>query len=183
MARIGILALQGCIEPHVRIFERLGHSVQKVKTEGDLEKVERIVLPGGESTTMLRLLTMNKLEGPLKEFCTKNPVWGVCAGAILLAKKVSHPTQRSFALIDVHAIRNFYGSQTDSFKAEVEFSDQRRTVDFIRAPRLEPLSKSVTTLALHNEVPVMLRSENLLVSAFHPELGEDPVFHEYFVNM
>ena len=183
MSAVGILGLQGCIEPHVTMLRSIGVDAVRVRTAQHLTQVDRIILPGGESTTMLRLLAMNSLEAPLREFCRTHPTWGICAGSILLAKKVSHPEQHSLELIDLHAIRNFYGSQLDSFTTEVQFEGAKRLLQFIRAPKLEPLSADVHTLLTVNGSAVLLQQRNILVSAFHAELGNDPVFHRYFLSM
>ena len=182
---VGVLAVQGCVDPHVRMFEKLGQKCIKVRSKEDLALIDRIVLPGGESTTMLTLLARTGLEEPLKAFGKTNPVWGICAGSILIAKRVSHPEQRSFDLIDIHAIRNFYGSQLDSFSAILEVSPLNATlqVDFIRAPKLVPMSKEVSILAHHNNDTVLLRQGHILASSFHTELGEDTKLHGYFLSL
>ncbi len=184
----GILALQGCIEPHLRLLRKAGHDALLVKTPEDLKKIERIILPGGESTTMLRLLDRGAMFEPLKEFCAQRPVWGVCAGAILLAKKVSHPEQVSLGLIDVEAIRNHYGCQLASFSADVtlELAGEAHTLrgDFIRAPLLKALDEGVIVSGtIEGGIPVCFQQKNVLVSSFHAELGDDARLHEYFLGM
>jgi pyridoxal 5'-phosphate synthase pdxT subunit len=125
------------------------------------------------------------MDAALAEFGKTHPLWGVCAGSILIASKVSRPEQRSFNLIDMHAIRNFYGSQLNSFKTplKVEKLGSDLSVDFIRAPKLEPLSDKVSVLALHNGAPVLLQQGKILASSFHVELGEDTKLHEYFAGL
>ncbi len=192
----GILALQGCIEPHELALGRLGVAALKVRSPEDLEKVEALILPGGESTTMLRLIRSAGLFEPLQQFSENFPMWGICAGAILMAKEVCHPHQESLGVMSIRATRNFYGSQRESFKASIEISGLKNIlkpkhtveVDFIRAPMLEALSNSadephVSVLAAHQHHPVMLQQGHLLATSFHIELGEDSRLHEYFVSM
>lgn len=153
---VGVLALQGCIDPHLFMLKRLGRNAVRVTSIEDLKRVDCLILPGGESSTMLRFLTYvpstvrntknaqrkpNDLFIALKNYCASNPVWGICAGAILLSKEVENPTQLSLATIDIKAIRNFYGSQRDSFKATIPIKPlgKNLSVDFIRAPKLVPI--------------------------------------------
>lgn len=183
--RVGVLALQGCVDPHFKHLSNLGIKSLKVKTLSDLETVNRLILPGGESTTMLRLLHSTGLYSGIIKFAQSNPVWGICAGAILIAKEVSHPEQDSLGLIDIHAHRNHYGSQLDSFESElmVQPLNKKMMVQFIRAPLLTPTSESIKVLASHKESPVLMQQNRVLVSSFHVELGEDSSLHEYFTNI
>lgn len=154
---IGVLALQGCIDPHLNMLQRLGYSALRVTSMEGLKKVDRLILPGGESSTMIRFLTQlpttartsknaprkpNEFFLALQAFCRTNPVWGICAGSILLSKEVENPTQLSLAAIDIKAIRNFYGSQKESFKATIPIKPLGKSlsVDFIRAPKLVPIT-------------------------------------------
>ena len=181
----GVLALQGCIDPHVRMLEKCGATVTRVRTVRDLEAVDRLILPGGESTTMLKLLDRAGLTSALRDFGKTKPMWGVCAGSILLAKEVRHPDQFSLELIPVRATRNYYGSQIDSFKASVEIPKlgEPLLVDFIRAPLLEALSDEVEVLGEFNDQQVLLRKGKIMVSSFHIELTEDQRLHEYFCGI
>ncbi|MCB0328545.1 MAG: pyridoxal 5'-phosphate synthase glutaminase subunit PdxT [Bdellovibrionales bacterium] len=181
---VGILALQGCVTPHIEHFKKVGARCRSVRSEAELSDLDGLVLPGGESTTMLRLLKVNKLFDPLREFVSKKPTWGICAGAILLAEEVKNPEQDSLRIVPIRAERNFYGSQLDSFKAEIDISgiDHKVSVDFIRAPRILPLNDSVTVLARHEDAAVMVRFNNLLCSSFHTELGADSSLHGLFVR-
>lgn len=183
--KIGILALQGCVDPHIAHIEKLGASAIKVRSTEDLTQVDRLIMPGGESTTMLKLLKITGLETALISFAKEKPVWGICAGAILLAKEVSHPHQASLGLVDIHATRNHYGSQLDSFEAEIniKFLKSPVKVQFIRAPLLKPLNDSVEILGQHAEDTILMKQGRLLVSAFHTELGEDSWLHRYFAAM
>jgi len=156
-----------------------------VRLSEDLARCDRIVLPGGESTTMIKLLDRAELWEPLRDFGRSHPVWGICAGAILIASEVCSPAQKSLELISVRATRNYYGSQLDSFKAEIEIAgfDHKMHADFIRAPLLQPLEESVQVLADYNNQPVLMRQGRVLVSAFHTELGSDARLHEYFLGI
>lgn len=181
--RVGILALQGAVTPHSAMLQKLGAEPIEVKSPADLAGCERLIMPGGESSTMLKLLALSKLQAPLIEFAAQKPVWGICAGAILLASEVRNPTQDSLGLIQIRAYRNHYGSQLDSFKAWLSITDvgPEIEVDFIRAPLLEPLSSEVQILATHQNQTVMLRQGNIFASSFHVELGADDRVHKYFL--
>lgn len=181
----GVLALQGCITPHISMLERIGEKVIRITSSDLLAHVDRLILPGGESTTMLTLMERYGLIEGLSDFGKTKPMWGICAGAILMAKEVHNPRQRSLQLMDILAERNHYGSQRESFKAKIEVDCIRQTIegDFIRAPLLRPISKAVDVLATHGQDPVLLRQGRLLASSFHVELGADPRLHEYFLGI
>jgi 5'-phosphate synthase pdxT subunit len=181
---VGVLALQGCIEPHCRMLESIGATPVKVRRPSELESIDRLIMPGGESTTMLRFLERQNMFSALRDFCRTHPVWGICAGSILLAKQVENPSQPSLELAPVRAVRNFYGSQLDSFKTTlpVEPLGRAMEVDFIRAPLLEALTPEVQILARYESQQVLLRYQNILLSSFHVELGEDAGLHQYFLS-
>lgn len=182
---VGILALQGCIQPHIDACSRLGALARPVRFAEELAQAKRLIIPGGESTTMLSLLERRGLLEELARFARSKPVWGVCAGAILLARQVLNPQQKSLALMDIRATRNYYGCQLDSFKARVEVGilDLTTEVDFIRAPLLEPLSTQVGVLASHDSHAVLLKQGRLLASSFHIELSHETALHKYFLLM
>jgi len=184
--KVGILSLQGCIDPHIAMLKRLDvDAVPVLPGSGGLASVDRLILPGGESTTMLKLLRRNGGFQELQEFCATHPVWGICAGSILLAKEVVNPTQDSLGCIEVKAYRNYYGSQLDSFKTTLELPSLSTTieVDFIRAPHLEPMSDKVKVLATYEGRPIIMQQGNKMVSACHTELGNDSALHEYFLSL
>ncbi len=185
MAPVGILALQGCVEQHREIFSSLGAECRLIRLPEELREVDRLVLPGGESTTMLKLIRSLNLWEPLLNFGKTKAVWGICAGAILIAKKVSHPEQQSLGLIDIHAIRNFYGSQRESFNAEVAIPSLKIAprVDFIRAPKLEALSSQVQILGTRSDEAVLFRQGSVLASSFHIELSKESALHQYFLSL
>ncbi len=186
---VGILGFQGCIEPHEKMLSRLGARSVRVRTKEDLRSVDRLILPGGESTTMLRFLKLSGLMDAIQTFGQTNPVWGICAGAILAAREVLSPQQESLNLIDIQAHRNFYGSQLDSFTTDLSVTLLQKPIEaqFIRAPRLSPLSVSadrppLSTMAELEGHPVFLAQGNVWASSFHVELGEDPSLHELFLK-
>ena len=184
MSTIGILGLQGCIEPHIQHFESLGANCLSVRTPEELSKIDALLLPGGESTTMMKLLHVQRLYESLREFVLSRPSWGICAGSILLAQEVENPAQESLGVARIRAKRNAYGSQLDSFKAQVAVQglESQIQVDFIRAPQLFPLDSEVEVLAEHEGDSVVLRDRHLLCSSFHTELGSDSSLHRYFLE-
>lgn len=187
---VGILGYQGCIQPHVTLFKKIGVSPIIVSSEEHLRQVDRLILPGGESTTMLKFIDGQGLAPALIEFGKKYPVWGICAGAILIAKEVLHPTQRSLNLIDIRATRNFYGSQLDSFTREIPFQlldGKVMKCHFIRAPLLTACEASttrekLTSLAEVDGHSVFFAQGKVWASSFHVELGSDPALHEAFLH-
>jgi len=182
---VGVLALQGCVQPHLEKLAQLGATPKAVRTKEDLKDLQAIILPGGESTTMLRLLKRDDFFKALRVFTQTHPTWGICAGAILLAREVTSPEQESLGTMDIRAERNYYGSQIESFKAKLtltEISPREVSADFIRAPLLTPLSDSVKTLAVHNNQTVLLRQGDRLASAFHVELDSELCLHQFFLG-
>ena len=189
-ARVGILGFQGCIEPHEKILHSLGAETVRVRTQQDLTSVDRLILPGGESTTMLRFLKLYGLISTLQEFSRTKPVWGICAGAILAAKEVVNPSQESLNLLHISAHRNFYGSQLDSFTVPLTIKglSQPISAQFIRAPRLNPLppsnpDDSLDVLAMLDQQPVFFSQGKIWACSFHVELGTDPALHELFLTL
>ena len=184
---VGVLALQGAFEVHRQRLTSLGVDAPPVRTPSDLERVDALVLPGGESTTMSRLLTTSGLFDVLKGRLTDGmPVFGTCAGMILCATEVhdARPDQRGFDLIDLTVRRNGYGRQLDSFEVDLDVVglDAPFHAVFIRAPLLERIGADVEVLAVHDGVPVLVRSGRCTVAAFHPELTDDTRLHRLFVE-
>lgn len=176
--RIGVLALQGGYEAHERVLRELGRDVVRVKTPAGLEGLDGLVLPGGESSTMLKLIAWNGLEGPLDAFVRSGrPVFATCAGLILAATGVSHPEQRSFGWLDVDVSRNAWGRQNESFEA-MDDAGRFRMV-FIRAPRITRVGDEAEVVATYKGEAVAVRSKRLPVVAatFHPELAGEPGLH------
>ena len=181
--RVGVLALQGDFEAHAQALALRGVSAVEVRTARDLDGVRGLVLPGGESTTMLKLMEGSDLGGCLTEFVRGGlPVLATCAGVILLAREVRHPAQRSLGLLDAMVERNAYGRQIVSAVVDLEVCDpdelgaDRLEGVFIRAPRVCELGSEVRVLARRGDDPVLLRQGSLLAATFHPELsGGSPV--------
>ena len=180
--RVGILAIQGDVEAHARALARLDAEAVPVLREADLAGLAALILPGGESTTIAKGIERLKLWDPLRAFAASGrPVFGTCAGAILLAKQVERSPVPTLGLLDVVAVRNAYGTQVDSFAAEVDPGaapglEGLRCV-FIRAPQLRPQTPAVEVLARVDGRPVLVREGNLFAATFHPELTDDPRVH------
>lgn len=175
--RIGVLALQGDFSAHARALETLGHDVRLVRRAGDLDLVEGLVLPGGESTTQLRLLASSRLSPAIVRLLRDGaPVLATCAGLILLARAVVEPEQASLGLLDVTVARNAWGRQLDSFEAT---SDRLRLpLVFIRAPRIRGVGAGVELLDTFEGEPILVRQGGVVAAAFHPELTEDATVAE-----
>ena len=184
--RIGVLALQGGFAPHRQTLCRLGADVIEVKRVAQLEAIDGLVIPGGESTTMLKFIQEEGLLEPLRKLHADGAaLYGTCAGAILMAKEVTSPRQISLGLMDVTIERNGYGRQVDSHMAEEpcpELGPEPLSMVFIRAPIIRRTGPSVRVLARHRGEPVLVREGRLLASTFHPELSEDERVHRYFLE-
>lgn len=184
--KIGVLAFQGGVIEHIEKIRELGHEAIEVKTEEDLNSVDAIILPGGESTTMGRLLTVTGLMGPLREkILSGMPVWGTCAGMILLAKDIENDTRRHLGVMDIKVRRNAFGTQIDSFKTkkviECVSKDEIELV-FIRAPYIVDVGNDVEVLCRVDGNIVAAREKNMLATSFHPELTDDLKVLNYFIN-
>ena len=184
--KIGILAVQGDFEAHQRMIERLGAETAFVKAAADLETVDALVLPGGESTTQLQFLNDEGLFQPIAERGGKTlPIFGTCAGAILLAKEVKNPAQPSLALVDMTVVRNAYGPQIESCvtRGITTLSDRPIEMVFIRAPMIERVGPGVQVMARSDDKPILVRQGRILAATFHPELTEDATIHSYFLKL
>lgn len=185
MKSIGVLALQGDYEKHIITLRSIGVATKIVRTSSDFSGVDGLIIPGGESTTMTNLLRRNDLENSLKDFVMNNPVMGTCAGMILLSNQSEYTNVLGFGAIDVDVDRNGYGSQRESFSADISLNftdgDSFHAV-FIRAPKILSMGSSVTSLAELNGEVVMARNANVLVTSFHPELAENSNVHNYFLK-
>ena len=191
--KVGVLALQGDFEAHVKALERAGAEPVLVNTQEDLEKVDGLVIPGGESTTMLKLLHYEDLFGDVADFGRRKPMFGTCAGAILMAKEVSHPSQESLGLVDIAVERNAYGRQIDSRVVEIDTEpdfEQRAPgklpgkleAVFIRAPIIRHVNGQVKVLARYAGDAVLIEQGPHLVATFHPELTADARVHRLFLE-
>lgn len=185
---IGVLALQGAFAAHQRAFTDLGVTTRQVRNAHDLGAVDALVMPGGESTTMSMLLETTGLFDPIaRRIAEHMPVFGTCAGMILLATEVldGRPDQRRFGAIHLSVRRNGYGRQVDSFESDVEVEGFDRPLHavFIRAPKVEAVGQGVDVLARHEGVPVLAREGAVLVASFHPELTDDHRLHAAFLDI
>ena len=192
--RIGVLALQGDYAAHAQALTEAGAVPSLVKTAGDLRLdgqspgfpvLDGLILPGGESTTMLKFLESRGLFGTLEEFCRVKPAFGTCAGAILLAREVRHPAQRSLGLLDAVVERNAYGRQIDSaiLTGETALPGGPLEMVFIRAPRIVSTGPEVEAIAFRDGYPTLVRQGSLMAATFHPELTADRRVHRMFVEI
>jgi 5'-phosphate synthase pdxT subunit len=182
--KIGVLALQGDFEAHGRALARAGAEAVEVRSAADLQRVQGLVIPGGESTTMWKLLEEENLLEPLREFGSRLPIFGTCAGAILLASDVSNPPQPSLGLIDIGVERNAYGRQLESRIATLrpEGLDGDLEAVFIRAPIIRRVGADAKVLASYQGNPVLVDQGRHLVATFHPELTSDNRIHLIFLD-
>lgn len=185
---IGVLSLQGDYRAHRRSFGEIGVSTCEVKKPGDLDNLDGLVIPGGESTTLIKLMESSGLWSAVSDFAARGrALFGTCAGMILLADQVYNPPQRSLRLINIVVERNGYGRQIDSAETYGSFPQSRDNPElemvFIRAPRIVSLGDEVETLATCNGDVVLGRQNNVLVASFHPELTSDYRVHSYFIQM
>lgn len=184
--KVGVLSLQGAVEEHLLKIKECGCKGIKVKSIEDLEKIERLILPGGESTAIGKLAKLYGLDKAITIKGKKGmPIYGTCAGMILLAKDILDSKQIKFNLMDIVVERNVFGRQVDSFEADLDIKGIKgkpfRAV-FIRAPYIKEIGKEVNILSKFDEKIVMARQKNILVSSFHPELSDDLRVHKYFLS-
>jgi len=181
-----VLALQGDFREHRKSVEKLGVDVIEVRLPSDLTGVNGLIIPGGESTTIGKLMVRFGLDKAIIHYFKNGmAIYGTCAGAILLAKDIIDSDQPRLGLIDISIARNAYGRQVDSFEADLkikEFIKPFRAM-FIRAPIINEIRNGVEILAMHDKEPVMLRKDRLLLTTFHPELTDDTRIHKYFIEM
>ena len=186
--RIGVLALQGDFALHAKALEKCGVEAAEVRKPIELDEVDGLIMPGGESTTLLKLMDAWNFPPALEKFHSAGkPIFGTCAGLILLAREVENPKQFSLGLIDVTVERNAYGRQRESFEApgtlRLEDKPAQLEMVFIRAPRIKRVGPGVEVLAEHGGEAVMARQDRVLVATFHPELTDSTVVHRYFCDV
>ena len=183
--RIGVLAIQGDYAAHAEALRECDAEPVLVRKPEQLDGLDGLILPGGESTTFLKFLERDGFLDALCSFCATTPTFGTCAGCILLAKEVLHPAQASLGLLDATVERNAYGRQIDSSieQAETQLADGPLEMVYIRAPRLTRIGPEVSVLAERDGSPVLVRQGHLLAATFHPELSSDRRVHRYFVDM
>jgi 5'-phosphate synthase pdxT subunit len=184
--KIGVLALQGDFREHICALNKIGVESTEVKTKADLDGIDGLIIPGGESTAIGKLLSKYSLDKAIiKKYKKGMAIYGTCAGAILLAKEIEDSTQPSLGLIDMAIARNAYGRQIDSFEADIHITGMKKPFNaiFIRAPIITKIRNGVKIIAKHKSQPVMLRKDKILISTFHPELTDDLRVHEYFLSI
>jgi pyridoxal 5'-phosphate synthase pdxT subunit len=186
MAKIGILAVQGDFEKHQHIVNSLGHETLLVKTQDELFTSDALIIPGGESTTLTKLFAKHDLADALIQYAKVKPVFGTCAGLIVLSKESVNNSVNTLGIIDVTVARNAYGRQVDSFIDDIEINLKDQSFNFegvfIRAPKIVQYGKDVKILGKHKNDIVLAQSGNVLVATFHPELTDDPRIHQYFIQ-
>ena len=177
--------MQGAYDAHAKVLQCLGVTARLVRTARELEGLDGLIIPGGESTTFLKFLERDGFLDALEEFVKNKPTFGTCAGAILLAKEVSNPEQASLAVLDIAVERNAYGRQIDSaiLTADTKLPGGPLEMVFIRAPRITRTGGCVENLAERDGAPVLVRQGHLLAATFHPELGHDSRVHQLFLDM
>jgi 5'-phosphate synthase pdxT subunit len=183
--KIGVLAIQGDYEAHKVRLEQLGAKVILIKKPAQLDKIDGIVIPGGESSTFLNFLAEQGFLEKLRDFVSTKPTFGTCAGAILLARQVENPPQLSLDAMDIRVRRNAYGRQLDSSirEARTKLGDKPLEMVFIRAPRIMSTGKGVEVLAKAGGDPVLVRQGKTMAATFHPELSDDTRVHQEFIDM
>ena len=186
---VGVLALQGDFAAHAAAVHDSGGKAVEVRTALELHAVDALIIPGGESTTMLKLIGVENLTGPLAEFGKTKPIFGFCAGAILLAKDVTHPAQFSFKLLDITVERNAYGRQVNSTIVQLSGGDLQGALAgleleavFIRAPIIRRTGPGVKVLATYNGDPVLVQQGLHMAATFHPELAKFNPVHKLFIE-
>ncbi len=186
MKNIGILALQGDFAKHAEVIRHLGHTPIQIRVPEILNKIDGLIMPGGESTTLQKLFTLHNFDRALLDFASQKPIMGTCAGLILLAKNADRLERPPLGLIDIDVLRNAYGRQKESFFDHITIVLNGKTDKFqgvfIRAPKITRLGESVKILARHGQDVVMAASSRILVCTFHPELTDDTRIHRYFIH-
>ena len=182
---VGVLAIQGDYAAHARSLSESGAAAREVRKPEQLAELDGLILPGGESTTVLKFLEKFEFFESLEKFCGEKPVFGTCAGAILLAREVRNPPQRSLGILDAVVERNAYGRQIDStiLTTETEIAGGPLEMVFIRAPRIVWTGADVEILARRDDAPVLVRQGEVLAATFHPELSSDRRVHKLFVQI
>jgi 5'-phosphate synthase pdxT subunit len=184
--QIGILAIQGDFAAHATMLQSLGAETLEVRTIADLEQCDALILPGGESTTQLQFLQEEGLFDAIQNFAANNhPVFGTCAGAILLATNVKNPPQESLGLLDMTVLRNAYGRQlaSDVFFGQSKLKSEPLEMVFIRGPIIERVGPGIEILAEYAGKPALVRKGTIVAATFHPELSDDATVHQYFLDL
>jgi pyridoxal 5'-phosphate synthase pdxT subunit len=182
---IGVLAIQGDYDAHRARVEELGARAVLVRKPEELDSVDALIIPGGESTTFLKFLEQDGFLAKLRDFVRAKPTFGTCAGAILLAKEVANPPQETLGVLDIGVRRNAYGRQMESSiqQGETTLGSSSMEMVFIRAPKIERVGKGVEVLAKQGKDPVLVRQGKTMAATFHPELSEDTRVHQAFIDL
>lgn len=187
MQTVGILAVQGAFVKHKQMLDVLNCKTKLVKTVEDLSSVDRLVIPGGESTAMRIMLKKHNMWDSLREFCCTNPVLGTCAGAILLSSKIDDGVDESLYSMDIDVTRNSYGRQIESFITQVPFDNgeivENISANFIRAPQIVRVGHNVKVLSSLNGQVILAQDKLAIACTFHPELTDDLSIHRYFIHI
>jgi 5'-phosphate synthase pdxT subunit len=184
--RIGVLSLQGAVAEHIRMIDNVGAIAIPIKNVEQLNDIDGLIIPGGESTTIGKLMHNYGFVEAIKHFSDlQKPIFGTCAGLIVLASEIKGQQETYLALMNMSVVRNAYGRQRESFEVELDLKGWRQAIKavFIRAPLIEQVGPEVEILATHKEGIVAVRQQHLLATSFHPELTEDQSMHEYFIGM
>lgn len=184
--KVGVLAMQGAFQKHLDMFKKIGVAGVEVRTSADLDSIDGLIIPGGESTVIAKLLIKNDIFNPILERVKSGMgIFGTCAGMILLAKKVEESEQPLLNLMNITVKRNAYGRQQESFEASFEVSsfDKPFAGIFIRSPKITEYSEEVEILAEFEGVPILAKEGKLLACSFHPELTDDTRIHQLFLSM
>lgn len=184
--KIGVLALQGAVSEHLVMMERAGAEAVPVKRTDELAELDGLIIPGGESTTIGKLIRTYGFTEPLREFSKEHkPIFGTCAGLIILAKHITGQADTHLDLMDIQVARNAFGRQRESFETDLEIHGIEEPIRavFIRAPLIEEVGDDVEVLATYQDDIVAARQDHLLAASFHPELTEDHRLHSYFADM
>jgi 5'-phosphate synthase pdxT subunit len=186
LKKIGILALQGDFEKHKQVLKKINCDAIEVRTSVQMNQTDALIIPGGESTTFCKLFSELNLRHTIQEYAKNHPLMGTCAGLIVLAKKIEEFSSPSLNLLDITVKRNAYGRQRESFYEKIQLDLLGKKKEyfavFIRAPRIVDYGKKIKVLAKYKDDAVMVMSENILASTFHPELTNDPIIHDFFIK-
>ena len=186
--KVGVLAIQGDFVEHIAVLRQLGVEAAEIRLPRDMDGVDALIMPGGESTTLSHLMDIYDLKGPINSMSERGvPIWGTCAGMIMMARELAESKPVPMGLMDIHIVRNAFGRQVDSFEADLDIPavgpDLFRAV-FIRAPIISEVGEDVDVLAtLPDGRPVAVQQNKLLGTAFHPELTQDTRLHSYFLDL
>ena len=186
MKQIGILAIQGDFAKHKDMIRSLGHSALEIRIPEQLADTDALIIPGGESTTFVKIFSMSDFTRQIKAYAQNHPIMGTCAGLIILAREVDNLPAEPLNLIDISVARNAYGRQRESFIDKVSISLNGTSQEFggvfIRAPKIIQTGLAVKIMGTHNGDVVLVRENNILACTFHPELTSDPAIHKYFID-